>query len=110
MSLLDGNEQVTIYPSVTVEDDLGNKLESAEGDPIELVAAVQPQTVIEDATAGQVAGEVRNLICRSFPAGPWARVHWDGRDWDVIGEPKRYGRSPRTAHDVVQIRTRDRRP
>ncbi|WP_405944753.1 hypothetical protein [Streptomyces sp. NBC_00932] len=103
MSLLDrGTETLTIYPA-------GEMLPDGtipELPPIELRARVQPSSSsAEDADGYQDATTYR-VLGRAFPAGPWARVHWQGRDWTVVGEPSRYTGSSRVTHDVAVIRRR----
>lgn len=110
MSLLDrGAETLDVYPEVTTTDDLGNVVVGPADTPIRITASVQPVTSDELAAAGQDLITTYRLIARTAPVGAWARIRWvnnGGTWWDVIGRPRRYGMSPRTAHIDAILRER----
>lgn len=110
MSLLDrGAETLDVYPEVTTTDDLGNVVVGPASEPVRITASVQPVTSDELAAAGQDLVTTYRLIARTAPVGAWARIRWvnyGGSWWDVIGKPRRYGMSPRTAHIDAILRER----
>lgn len=107
MSLLDtGNETITVYPQERITDDRGNVLWRPSTTPVRVRCRVQPVTTDEPAVAGQATETTYRVIARDAPLGPWARVEWDGRTWDVVGEPQRYSGSPATRHVDALIRMR----
>ncbi|MFC7330816.1 MULTISPECIES: hypothetical protein [Nocardiopsidaceae] len=110
MSLLDsGAELVEIYPQVLTTDDLGNEVWAPADDPVVIRCSIQPVTSDELSAVGQDLVTTYRLIARTAPLGPWARVRWVNNAntwWDVIGTPRRYGMSPRTAHVDALLRQR----
>lgn len=110
MSLLDRGEQVLdVYPEVTTTDDLGNVIIGPASEPIRITASVQPVTSDELAAAGQDLVTTYRLIARTAPVGAWARIRWvsdGGTWWDVVGRPRKYGMSARTAHVDAILRER----
>ena len=107
MSLLDrGPDVVTVYPEIENEDEYGNELQVPGGAGIEVHGRWQPGTAEESASLGQQTFTVYRFLCREFPAGPFARVHFDGSTWDVVGEPKRHRGSALTQHVTVWMRER----
>ncbi|WP_035865969.1 hypothetical protein [Kitasatospora cheerisanensis] len=104
MSLLDGGpDTVTVYPAGPVQPD-GTR--GPEGAPVVVQCRIQPSTSEEAAQLGYVDVTLYRLLARTLPAGPWSRVVWQGRDWTVVGEPKRHNGSARTRHDTAMIRRR----
>lgn len=103
MSLLDrGTEEVVIYPAGEMAPD-GSLPELA---PVTRMCRVQPAGSSASDSDGYQDATTYRVLGRDFPAGPWARVHWRGRDFTVIGEPSRYVGSSRVQHDVATIRRR----
>ncbi len=113
MSLLDGGrETVTIFPMVDTVDPDGNTVRKPSATGVSVLASVQPITTspsAEIAVAGQQTVTMYRVRCNRnelVPVGPWARVHWRGRDWDVFGEAARYTGSAATAHVSFRIQSR----
>ncbi|MFE3220244.1 phage head completion protein [Streptomyces antimycoticus] len=105
MSLLDnGNETISVYPQERSTDDRGNQVWHPSTTPVRVRCRVQPVDADEPAVAGQASVTTYRVIARDAPLGPWARVEWDGRTWDVVGEPRRYNGSPATRHIDAVIR------
>lgn len=95
---------VTVYPVIQVDDGYGGT-QPGEGEPVTVRCLVQPRAAEQvDASAGYLAETVLDVFARSLPAGAWSRVTYDGDDYMVVSEPRRYGVSRRTAHDVATIR------
>lgn len=113
MSLIDGGPEVLqVWPERTIRDARGNYVRQPvkTGPGIAVRGRMQPASSEETATDGQLVSTLWAFIGRVFPAGPWAAVTWDGRDWDVVGEPAVHrGASPRTSHVSVLLRARSPR-
>jgi hypothetical protein len=99
-------DRVLVYTEVDGTDGDGNPVKLPSEYPTLVKGRVQPVTTSEDGVVGQEVGTVYKLLCRSFPAGAYARVVWQDRSWDVDGEPVRYVGSPSTAHVTVMLRAR----
>lgn len=108
MSLLDsGPDEVTVYPDTKItEDDYGNRIVGPESSGVKVRGRWQPSTAEESADLGQQTSTVYRFISRDFPAGPYARVEYDGDEWDVIAEPKRHRGSSTTRHVTTFLKER----
>lgn len=104
MSLLDtGPETITVYPAGPMADD-GSP---TEGAPVTVDGCrIQPQSSTANDSDGYQDATTYRVMRRSLPAGPWARVTWQDRDYTVVGEPSHYRGSQRVSHDVAVIRRR----
>jgi hypothetical protein len=107
VSLLDlGPDVVTVYPEVESEDEYGNTVMVPSDEGVSVRGRWQPGTAEESAAEGQETSTTYRFLCRTFPAGPYARVTFDGSDWDVLGEPKHYRGSTLTGHYTVRLKER----
>lgn len=115
MSVLDeGRETVIIYPMVETTGPDGEKVWRAAPDDqgVPIMASVQPignDKSDELAVSGQQAAtvyRVRPNRDEVVPVGPWSGVGWDGRRWDVVGEPAVHNGSDATAHRAFRISAR----
>lgn len=115
MSLLDeGRDTVTVYPMIQTTGPDGEKVWRAAPDDqaVTILASVQPignDKPDELAAGGQQVDtvyRVRPNRDETVPVGPWAGVGWDGRRWDVVGEPALHNGSDTTAHRAFRIRAR----
>jgi len=107
VSLLDtGNETVQVWPEVSSTDSDGNPIKGPAADPVEIQARVQPVSSTDVIAAGQQTVARYRLITRDAPLGPWVRVRWRGRDWDIDGEPLWSNGSPRTRHVQAILQAR----
>ena len=87
MSLLDtGNETILVYPQEQATDDRGNRVWQPAATPVEVRCRVQIDQTTEPTVSGQATTTTYRVIARTAPLGPWARVEWRGRAWDVVGE------------------------
>lgn len=106
MSLLDtATEDVVVYPQETVTDADGNThtRASATGTPARATIQLQdaPAGDAEGDTVGYASREIYRLrFSRSWTSvlGPQSQIAWNGARWAVIGQPRRYHGSARTAH------------
>lgn len=105
MGVLNRHE-ATLFVEVASTDADGNVVRVASPTGARLVCQIQPVSSEELSQLGQVTATVYRLMARSIPAGAWAQVEWQGRRWDVVGEPKRVTDSPATTHDTLLIRAR----
>lgn len=110
MSLLDDTrDTVILMPEIEATDDNDNPVripDPNEDHWITVYGHVQPASSTEDVRDGQRVGTFQRLICRSFPAGAFARARWDGRDWDIDGEPLPHNGSDTTKHYTVTLKAR----
>lgn len=105
MALLDGDTIVLVYPEVLGVDDYGNETRLPGTVPIRVSALVQSAALKRPSLNGATP-ELLRILCRSFPAGPWGKVTYDGRDWDVLGATKSHQSFVMTAHDTVTLKAR----
>lgn len=103
---------ITVYPVVQVDDGYGGTM-PGEGAPVDVRVLVVPRSASDgngtgsvDASEGYLVQSVFSVYAKSLPAGVWSRVVYGGEDYVVVSEPKRYGASSRTSHDVAMIRRR----
>lgn len=108
MSLLDnGPDVVTVYTDTVVDtDEYGNRIVGPSETGVTVRGRWQPSTAEESAELGQQASTVYRFLSRDFPAGPWARVEFDGAEWDVIAQPKRHRGSTTTRHFTTFLKER----
>jgi len=107
VSLLDrGTETVLVWPQTTTTDPDGNPIHGIADAPVTVRCRVQPVSSRDVIAAGQQTQARYRLSARDAPLGPWARVYWRGRDWDVDGEPMYQRGSRRTRHVVAVLRAR----
>ncbi|WP_181448642.1 phage head completion protein [Nonomuraea aridisoli] len=107
MSLLDGGpDEVLIYPEVVTLDERGNEVRVPAETPVPARGRVQPVASSEAAVAGQQVTTTYRFITRNAPLGAWARVVWDGREWDLAGEPQWSRGSLRTRHVTALLQAR----
>lgn len=71
------------------------------GTPVSWRCSSQPISSEIASTLGFDFTTTRRFAGVDYPGGAMARIEWDGRTWEQIGEPKKHRMSPRTAHDVV---------
>lgn len=90
----------------TVEtDDYGNTVRVPGTPGAEVEAFVQPQETSEDTTEGQV----RETRCKVFvnptvAVDAWSHIVWDGRRWELLGDPRRHDAPGGRHHQVLYIR------
>ncbi len=88
MSLLDRlPHTVLVFPEVESDDGYDTPTRVPALVPVSVRGWMQPVSAAERQALGQQSATVYRLFAVSIPGGPWARVEWDGRDWDMLGEP-----------------------
>lgn len=112
MALIDsGRAVLAVYPEVESLDEYGNTVRGPVPSPITVVAQAQRSTSSEQSREGQLVSTSVKVWARSLPTGPWGRVVWEGREWDVEGQvERRRDGSPATWHDAVYLRSRGAGP
>lgn len=107
MSLLDGGPQtLEVYVEVESEDAYGNTVMVPSDTPIEVSGRLQPSSAEESAALGQQTTTVYRFLSRTFPGGPFARVEFGGKSWDVLGDPKHHRGSELTEHFTTWLKER----
>ncbi|MDA3643784.1 hypothetical protein LZ318_11925 [Saccharopolyspora indica] len=115
MSLLDrGTETVIVYPEIEGVDSDGNPMRYPSPTGIEVSAVVQVSAASgtsarraeQDNEGVETEENYRLRIVRGQNVflGPRARVEWRGELWSVVGFPRRYNGSHRTAHMDYALR------
>jgi hypothetical protein len=97
---------VLAFPEVESTDEYGNPVRVPGGTSVEVPCRVQPVSAEEAATLGQETSTVYRILSATWPTGAFGMVTWDGRDWDIEGEPRRSRGSAATAHVTVLIKAR----
>lgn len=103
-----GPDEVLIWPEIEVLDDSGSPVRIPSATPVSISTYVQALSATESADYDIDPRTSRYFnTSQALPGGAWARVSWGGREWDVVGEPQRLGRTHRTArtHVVITART-----
>lgn len=87
-------------------DDYGNPVRVPGPPGAEVPAYVQPVDTSEDVTDGQV----RVTRLKVF-VGPdvadldaWSHLLWDGREWELVGDPARHDTPAGEHHRVLTVR------
>lgn len=107
MSLLhDGQDVVEVYIEETGTDGDGNPIRKPSAYAIKVRGRAFPVVATETGFNGQEIGTTYKFVCRSFPAGAYALVTWQGRPWDVLGEPQRKAGSEGIRHVTVYLKAR----
>lgn len=117
MSLLDhanSEESVTVFPEETFTSRDGNVMTRASTTGIPTTAVVQvaassgtsSRRAEQDNEGFETEENYRVRFPRSFTTylGPQSQLEWRGQRWALVGEPKRYNGSRRTAHIDHMIR------
>lgn len=99
-----GPHVVTVQPMRQADDRYGPGAWEADGDPVQVRGALQPAAETETAAPGVQTDTQFTFITRRWPYGPHTRVVYDGREYEQLGEARRYRMSPRTSHDDVRLR------
>lgn len=108
--LLDrGRSTVLIYPEVIVINARGDQVKIPSETPVEVQVTTSAQRQGDGELAGQVSIKTIRCIARSAPVGSWARVVFQGEEWDLAAPPRfTPGVSRATQHVEFIIRSRNR--
>lgn len=86
--LLDrGTSTILVFPEVEVINKRGDllKVPSDVGIPIRVSMSKDRNASAE--LPGQVDVKIIKCIARSVPAGSWARIEYNGEEWDLAAPP-----------------------
>jgi hypothetical protein len=98
-----------IYPEVTVHNSRGDQVKIPSETPVEVWVTTSYQRQGDGELAGQVSIKTIRCITRSAPVGSWARILFEGEEWDLAAPPRfSPGVSRSTQHVEFIIRSRNR--
>lgn len=108
--LLDrGRITVLVYPEIVVINDRGVPLKMASDTPVEVRCTSMEDRSSNAELPGQVTAKVIRFQARSAPLGAWARVVFNGEEWDVAIPPRfSPGVSRTTEHVEFTLRSRNK--
>lgn len=108
--LLDaGTEVILVYPAVYDTNARGDVLQRPSETPVRVRCTTSAQRQGDAELPGQVSMKTIRCIARKAPVGSWARVEYQGEEWDLIGPPRfTPGVSRATEHVEFIIRSRNR--
>ena len=106
--LLDaGTDTIYVYPEVKMRDSRGNLVKVPATEPVEVRATTSQDRSAIAELPGQIEISVIKCITRDAPIGSWARVVYDGKEWDVASPPRfSPGRSKTTRFVSFTLRSR----
>lgn len=106
--LLDaGTDVILVYPEVKMRDSRNNLVKIPSTVPVRVRATTSFDRSSIAELPGQVDLSVVKCVARDAPVGSWARIEYDGREWDLAAPP-RYspGMSKATRFVSFTIRSR----
>lgn len=87
--LLDaGTSTIYVYPEVQQRDSRNNLVKVPSDTPIKLHATTTLDRSSIAELPGQIDVSVIKCVTRDAPVGAWARVIYDGREWDLAAPPR----------------------
>lgn len=104
MSFPAGPDVVAVYVQESTTDAYGNVVLVPSATPVNVRGHVQPATTEEQSALGQPVAEIMRFLSRSFPANAYGKCVWDGREWDILGAPRRHYRGH---HYTTRLRARE---
>lgn len=108
--LLDrGRELMLVYPEVEVLNARGDRVRISSETPVEVWVTTSAQRQGDAEIPGQVSIKSMRCITRSAPVGSWARIVFQGEEWDLAVPPRfTPGLSRATQHVEFIIRSRNK--
>lgn len=108
--LLDkGREKMLIYPEVEVVNNRGDSVRVPSTTPVEVWVTSSAQRQGDAEIPGQVSIKSMRCITRDAPVGSWARIVFQGEEWDLAAPPRwTPGLSSATKHVEFIIRSRNK--
>jgi hypothetical protein len=106
--LLDrGSDVILVYPEVATRDSRNNLVKIPAEVPVEVRATTSYDRSSIAELPGQIEVSVIKCVTRDAPVGSWARVVYDGKEWDLASPPRfSPGRSKATRFVSFTIRSR----
>lgn len=107
--LLDrGNDVMDVYPEVETYNSRGEKMKRPSETPVRVRFTSSEDRSSKAELPGQVSIRVVKGIARKAPVGQWARVVYDGEEWDIASPPRfTPGMSRSLRHVEFTIRSRN---
>ena len=108
--LLDkGREKILVYPEVTVTNNRGDIVRIPSETPVEVWVTASAQRQGDAEIPGQVSVKSVRCIARDAPVGSWARIVYQGEEWDLATPPRwTQGLSRATKHVEFILRSRNK--
>jgi hypothetical protein len=108
--LLDkGREKMLIYPEAEVINNRGDIVRVPAEEPVEIWVTTSSQRQGDAEIPGQVSIKSMRCITRTAPVGSWARIVFQGEEWDLAAPPRfTPGLSRATEHVEFIIRSRNK--
>lgn len=108
--LLDkGRSLMLIYPEVLTHNARGDEVRIPATTPVEVWVTTSAQRQGDAEIPGQVSIKAIRCITRSAPVGSWARIVFEGEEWDLAVPPRfTPGLSRSTQHVEFVIRSRNK--
>lgn len=106
--LLDrGSDVILVYPEVAMRDNRNNLVKIPSDTPVEVRATTSIDRSSTAELPGQIEVSVVRCVTRDAPVGAWARVVYDGKEWDLAAPPRfSPGRSKATRFVSFTLRSR----
>jgi len=108
--LLDkGRSLMLVYPEVLTTNSRGDEVRIPATTPVEVWVTTSAQRQGDAEIPGQVSIKTMRCITRSAPVGSWARIVFEGEEWDLAVPPRfTPGLSRATQHVEFVIRSRNK--
>lgn len=98
-----------IYPEVLVINSRGDEVRVPAEEPVEIWVTTSAQRQGDAEVPGQVSIKTIRCVTRDAPVGSWARVIFEGEEWDIAVPPRfTPGVTDATRHVEFIIRSRNK--
>lgn len=106
-----GGEFVLIYPETLATNSRGDTLRVPSDTPVKVYVTTSVDRSSDAEVPGQVSAKVIKCLARSAPVDSWAKVMYQGEQWDVAYPPRHTpGISRATRHVEFGLRSRNTTP
>lgn len=107
--LLDrGRNRLTIYPEVTVTNARGDRVKVPSETPVTVRVSMSEDRNASAELPGQVDVKIIRCVARDAPVGSWARIVFDGEEYDLAAPPHfSAGVSKATRNVTFTLRSRN---
>lgn len=110
--LLDrGRAVLDVYPEVTVTNKRGDHIKVPSDTPVKVRVSMARDRNASAELPGQVDVKIIRCMAREAPLGTWARIVYNGEEWDLAAPPHTgIGVSRQTRSVSFTIRSRNDAP
>lgn len=106
--LLDaGQDTIWVYPEVKQRDSRNNLVKVPATEPVRVRATTTYDRSSVAELPGQIDVSVLKCVTRDAPVGTWARIVYNGQEWD-LAEPARFSPGVSKATRFVSFKLRSR--